>query len=235
MTATPPALPPSPWLASPRLRLREFANHDVQHIIHMHHEPYIRAWLIDDQPLNEPHAACQFVAGMQAFYRQYEGTGIWCAERAMPPDADNIAEARAAFAAGDIGQALLAQVEAPTWHFIGWFSLVHLQDTPNMLEIGSRLLPEVWGSRLVLDGGEWLLARAFEDLGHMCVYAHCHPSNRSAENCLRILGFSDAGETPYNGYMARRFALTRPHWHHWRRLSRREQIRQTRTPQPSYP
>jgi len=220
--------PSRSWHASGRLRLREFAHYDVQDIIRMHCEPRIRALLIDDHPLHQPAMARSFVAGMQAFYRQHEGCGIWCAERAIPPNADTVAEARAAFAAGDIGPALLARVEAPTWRFIGWFSLVPLQDNPHALEIGSRLLPEAWGSQLVLDGCEWLLARAFDDLGHTCVYGHCHPSNRSAAHCLRVLGFSAASQVPYNGQTARQFTLTRAHWLHWRTLPRRQRLRRLR-------
>ena len=220
-----PTFPPPPWSASARLRLREFAAYDAQDIVDMHHDPRVRALLVDDHPLHEPQAAQGFIAGMQAFYRRHEGTGIWCAERAVPPDPESVAEARAAHAADDIDDAMLARVEAPTWRFIGWFSLVHLADAPGELEIGARLLPEAWGGALALDGGEWLLARAFAGLGRARVFGHCDPANRSAAHCLRVLGFTAAGLAPYNGHEAARFALARTHWDGWHELPRRERMR----------
>jgi len=215
----------SPWIVNHRLRLREFAAHDVQHIIQMHAQPRVRAQLVDDYPLHEPAHAQNFVAGMQAFYRRHEGTGIWCAERALPPDPQDVADARAAHAAGEIGDALLALVAAPTWRFIGWFSLVHVIDDPSELEIGARLLPEAWDGLTALEGGEWLLTRAFEQLGRDRVFGYCDPANRSAAHCLRVLGFAATGLAPYNGHQAAQFLLHRAHWSHWRHLPRRERLR----------
>ena len=216
----------SPWLVNNRLRLREFAHHDVQRIIDMHSQPLVRAQLVDDHPLDDPVQAQNFIAGMQAFYRRHEGTGIWCAERALPPDPQDVAEARAAHAAGEIGDALLARVLAPAWRFIGWFSLVHVLDEPSELEIGARLLPEAWDGFTALDGGEWLLTRAFEQLGRERVFGYCAPANRSAAHCLRVLGFAATGLAPYNGHQAAQFLLHRAHWDTWRHLPRRQRLRQ---------
>jgi RimJ/RimL family protein N-acetyltransferase len=219
---------PVAWPAGPRLRLREFASSDAAEVAAMHRDPRVRAQLVDDHPLHEPAVAQGFVAGMQDFYRRHEGTGIWCAERAVPPDADSVAEARAAHAAGEIGDALLASVQAPGWHFAGWFSLVHLSDAPHELEIGARLRPEAWGGTLALDGGDWLLARAFDVLGRPRVWGHCDPANRSAAHCLRVLGFSASGTARYNGQQAARFVLERAHWASWRQWPRRDRLRRVR-------
>jgi len=215
----------SPWIVSNRLRLREFAVHDVQHIIQMHAQPLVRAQLVDDFPLHEPARAQSFIASMQAFYRCHEGTGIWCAERAVPPNPQNVAEARAAHAAGEIGDALLAYVSSPTWRFIGWFSLVHVLDDPSQMEIGARLLPEAWNGSTALDGGEWLLTRAFEQLGREHIFGYCDPANRSAAHCLRVLGFTATGLASYNGHQAAQFLLHHAHWNNWRNLPRRERLR----------
>jgi RimJ/RimL family protein N-acetyltransferase len=217
---------PSPWRINNRLRFREFSPHDAQHIIDMHAEPRVRAQLVDDYPLHKPEQAVGFIAGMQTFYRRHEGTGIWCAERAIPPTPENVAEARAAHAAGEIGDALLASACSPTWRFIGWFSLVHVIDEPSEMEIGARLLPEAWDASTAFDGGEWLLTRVFEQLGRDRVFGYCDPANRSAAHCLRVLGFSATGPAPYNGHQAAQFLLLRAHWNNWRHLPRRERLRQ---------
>ncbi|MDO5087362.1 MAG: GNAT family N-acetyltransferase [Comamonadaceae bacterium] len=223
--APPPLGPPGPWPASARLRLREFDSADIADVQRMHQDARVRAQLVDDVPLHEAARAAAFVQGMRAFYREHEGTGIWCAERAVPPDPDSVAEARAAFAAGEIEAPLLALVEAPTWRFCGWFSLVHVQHAPQEVEIGARLRPEAWCGTLALDGGEWLLARAFAQPGRARVFGYCDPANRSAAHCLRALGFSAAGTAPYNGHTAAAFVLTREEWQASRELPRRERLR----------
>lgn len=223
-----PEQPPPPWLASDRLRLREFAAYDIDHLASMHRDPRVRAQLVDDVPLHESAAAAGFIANMQNFYRRYEGTGIWCAERALPPDPDSVAEARQAHADGDISDAMLALVQAPTWQFCGWFSLVHVLGDEQELEIGARLRPDVWGGTLALDGGEWLLQRAFVGLGRTRVFGYCAPANRSAAHCLRVLGFTATGLAPYNNTQAAQFRLERQHWQTWQQLPRRERLRRVR-------
>jgi RimJ/RimL family protein N-acetyltransferase len=219
------AIAPSLWTVNHRLRLREFAAHDVEHIIALHAQPRVRAQLLDDYPLHEPAFAQQFIAGIQAFYRRHEGAGIWCAERAIPPDPQDVAQARAAHAAGEISQALLAFVSAPTWRFIGWFSLMYVVDDPSQMEIGARLLPQAWDSSTALEGGEWLLTRVFEQLGRDRVLGYCDPVNRSAAYCLRVLGFAPAGLALYDGRKAAQFLLRREHWNDWRGLPRRQRQR----------
>ena len=225
MTAPAPPFPPAPWQASTRLRLREFAAHDVDDLVRMHRDPRVRAQLVDDLPLDDATTASRFVAGLQRFYRQHAGQGIWCAERAVPPDADSLAEARAAHAAGDISDELLALVAAPDWRFAGWFSLVPVKDDVTEVEIGARLQPDAWGGALALDGGAWLLERAFADPARTRVFGYCDPANRSAAHCLRVLGFSATGLAPYNGGQAAQFRLARARWLGWRALPRRERIR----------
>ena len=60
-----------------------------------------------------------------------------------------------------------------------------------------------------MDGGEWLLRRAFDGLGRERVFGYCDPANRSAAHCLRVLGFEGTGLAPYNGHQAAQFRLGR--------------------------
>ncbi len=233
---TPPAFvpplptPAAPWQASARLRLREFAAYDLDALTRMHADPRVRAQLVDDLALDDTLTASRFIASLRAFYRQYEGRGIWCAERAVPPEADVVAEARAAHADGDIGDELLAMVLAPPWRFCGWFSLVQVINDEAQIEIGARLTPDAWGGSLALDGGDWLLQRAFADPARAQVFGYCDPANRSAAHCLRVLGFAPTGLAPYNGQQAAQFRLTRAHWLDWQALPRRQRLRRVRDP-----
>ena len=153
---------------------------------------------------------------------------IWLAERAVPPDAESLAEAQAAHDDGEIGDELLAMLAAPSWHFCGWFSLVPVINEPTQIEIGARLQPEAWGGTLALDGGDWLLQRAFADPARAQVFGYCDPANRSAAHCLRVLGFGAHGIAPYNGQQAAQFSLARAHWLAWQALPRRERLRHVR-------
>jgi hypothetical protein len=162
---------------------------------------------------------------MQQFYLQYPGTGIWCAERAQPPDSDTIADALRAHAEGDIDAVLLAKLVQPRWVFCGWFSLVHLEEDPKILEIGARLAAQTWGGTLALDGGEWLLQHAFGALLQTHVLGHCATTNRSAAHCLQVLGFGCQGMATYNGTQARRYRLDQAQWQAWHTQSRRQRQR----------
>ena len=209
----------------PRLRIRQFHSRDAQALVTMHRDPRVRAHLADDAPLDEPRVAHRFIAHMQQFYLQYPGTGIWCAERAQPPDSDTIADALRAHAEGDIDAVLLAKLVQPRWVFCGWFSLVHLEEDPQILEIGARLAAQTWGGTLALDGGEWLLQHAFGALLQTHVLGHCAPTNRSAAHCLQVLGFGCQGMATYNGTQARRYRLDQAQWQAWHTQSRRQRQR----------
>jgi hypothetical protein len=87
---------------------------------------------------------------------------------------------------------------------------------------GARVSSEAWDSSTTLNGGEWMLTRAFEQLGRECVLGHCDPANRSAAHCLRVLGFAPTGLVSYEGREAAQFLLHREHWHNWHSLPRRE-------------
>ncbi len=69
---------------SARLRISEFTWQDAADLARMHQNPRVRELLMDDLPLDTTNAAQRFIDGMQRFYRQYEGTGIWRAEPSRP-------------------------------------------------------------------------------------------------------------------------------------------------------
>ena len=161
------------WARTRRLVLREFAGQDRDALVAMHREPRLRAHLVDDYPLHEPAVARLFVERMAALYRRHEGLGIWHATTLDPQHA-----------------------------FAGWFSLMPMAERPGEVEIGSRLVPLAWGHGLALEGGELLLAHAFERLGLKHVWGLCHPDNRSAQGVLAALGFAPLGVLAYEGQAA---------------------------------
>ena len=172
-----------PWGRSRRIALREFRAGDQAAILAMHGDARLRALLVDDYPLDDPLVARVFLERMAAIYRRHEGLGIWHASL--------------------IGS-------HPT--FAGWFNLMPMAEQPGEVEIGSRLLPQVWGGGLAIEGGEMLLAHAFDDLGLDRVWGTCHPDNRSAVVVLHALGFEPLGVMPYDGRQASYFRIELNAW-----------------------
>jgi RimJ/RimL family protein N-acetyltransferase len=185
-----------PWARSRRIVLREFGPGDDAAIVEMHRDARLRALLVDDYPLDDPAVAHLFLERMAAIYRRHEGLGIWHASLAGP-------------------QPL----------FAGWFNLMPMAEQPGEVEIGSRLLPQVWGGGLAIEGGEMLLAHAFDDLRLDRVWGTCHPDNRSAVVVLRALGFAPLGVMPYAGRPARWFRIDLNQWRSLRNTSPGTRIR----------
>ncbi len=174
---------PLPWGRSRRIALREFGPGDQDAILRMHRNARLRAWLVDDYPLDDPRVAQVFLERMGAIYRRHEGLGIWHASLVGPQPV-----------------------------FAGWFNLMPMAERPGQVEIGSRLLPQVWGGGLAIEGGDMLLAHAFGDLGLDSVWGTCHPDNRSAVLVLHALGFESLGVMPYDGSQACHFRIDLNAW-----------------------
>jgi RimJ/RimL family protein N-acetyltransferase len=199
------------------LLLREFTAADAPDVQRLHADLRVRALLPDEQPLHEPHWAQAFTAHLGGFYRRHPGLGIW---RCAVPQQD--AE-----------------------QFAGWFSLMPMQASPGTAalgiepgdaELGSRLMPEHWGSGLSLAGGEVLLRHAFEQLRLRTVWGICHPDNRGARVCLEALGFTPRSRALYEGQQSDYHALDAATWSRVHTLSRRDRLRQVRrAPSPSAP
>jgi len=193
-----------PWARSPRLALREFDAADRAALLAMHRDPRLREHLVDDYPLHEDAVAALFLERLAQAYRTHEGLGIWHATSLQPAPA-----------------------------FAGWFSLMPLAGRPGEVELGSRLLPSAWGSRLAFDGGELLLDHAFDRLGLQHVWGICHEGNRSALAVLAVLGFEPMGVMPYDGQPACHFRIGLNAWRRQRNTPRATRLRQALRPKAS--
>ncbi len=196
LSATVPASADAAWIRSRRIALREFGPHDHEALLRMHRDPRMRAHLVDDYPLHVSAVVTMFLERIAPFYRRYEGLGIWHASLLGPQPA-----------------------------FAGWFNLVPSAEHPGEVEIGSRLLPQVWGRGLAMEGAELLLGHAFEGLGLAQVLGICHPANRSAQAVLAALGFEALGEMPYEGCSATHYRIGLNAWQTSRNTSRGTRLR----------
>jgi RimJ/RimL family protein N-acetyltransferase len=225
--ATLPVTTPSPWLTTKRLRLREFSLADRYALVRMHKNPRVRALLVDDEPLDRHAVVHELIVRLQVLYRQHEGLGIWCAEHMVtaldaadlerPEMREKVAEM--------LSPSALESLLQPRPRFAGWFNLMPMSGQPEEVELGSRLLPEVWGIGLALEGGERLLSHAFDTLGRERVWAVGHIENHSVRYCVTALGFEDRGVRDYEGKSAQYYVIDEPHWRQWRNLSRKHRQR----------
>lgn len=218
------------WARTRRLRLRCFTSSDHGRLLTMHRDPRMRALLVDDFPLDQPDCAWEFLAGLKRIEALHQGLGIWHTERWQAPDPTALADAQAAVDAGEIDAAALDWLRGGSWAFCGWFNLMPMPDESGRVEIGCRLLPSAWGTGLVLEGGEALLARAFAarlpgqargdaaadtplpGLGLGEVWAVCHPQHRSVHAVLHSLGFVPQGIGPYGGAAAAHYRVSARDW-----------------------
>jgi RimJ/RimL family protein N-acetyltransferase len=189
------------WGRSSRLALREFNAGDHAALVEMHQDTRLREHLVDDYPLHESAVASLFLERLMQMYRHQEGLGIWHATALQPTPA-----------------------------FVGWFSLMPLAGRPGELELGSRLLPAAWGSRLVFEGCEMLLDHAFDHVGVEFVWGICHPGNRSALAVLSVLGFESVGVLPYDGKPACHLRIDLNAWLVQRNTPRATRLRRALRP-----
>jgi RimJ/RimL family protein N-acetyltransferase len=200
----------APPTGNGRLSLRRFSPDDENALVQMHRDPRVRELLIDDVAFDQRQHASNFLVRLQDFYLRHPGLGIWAAEHwvtALSKDDPAYADA-----AESLAPAVFARLTRPQPRFVGWFNLMPMSAQPGEVELGSRLVPAVWGTGLVMDGCGLLLDHAFDVLGHDRVWSACHPRNGSARLRLRMLGFEPDGERLYEGVVASHFRIEATAW-----------------------
>lgn len=220
-----PQAKPAPWLATDKLRLREFVPQDRERLVRMHFDGRMRALLIDDLPLHRHDVCAALIERLQALYRKHEGLGIWHAERVVPPPAPHDLIKWAVEYGLDLEQ--LQEFAKPRAEFAGWFNLMPMPADPTQVELGARLLPSAWGTGLAMEGGEQLLHHAFVTLGLERVWAVCHPRHDAVRCCVLALGFVDDGVRPYEGSDARYFVVDRARWRTTMEMPRGRRLRRS--------
>lgn len=212
-----------PWLESPRLQLREFVPEDCIRLVEMHKDSRLSELLLDRQPFEQYGFSTAFIRRMMEVYREYEGLGVWAAERMTALlSEDDLANPLVRKALSDEA---LETYSKPRAQFIGWFNLMPVPHQLEEIEIGSRLIPAVWGSGLAIEGGEMLLAHAFERLRREQVWAFSHPAHRAVHYVVQTLGFKDFGMDTYADQPARVYKIKRTEWQEWLQIPRKRRMR----------
>lgn len=93
--------------------------------------------------------------------------------------------------------------------FVGLFSLMPVGDSEDV-ELGARLMPQMFGRLYSLEGARALRDHAFANLGLPRLYGFCHPQNHAVPAIFRRLGFEAAGQAQHFGKDALKFILEHP-------------------------
>lgn len=101
--------------------------------------------------------------------------------------------------------------------FVGTFSLSPVPDTDDV-QVGARLMPQVWGRWFAIEGGHLLCRQAFEVLGLPRLLGFCHRDHRTARSVLARFGFRDLGATPDSQQLVHRYELEADTWREARRF-----------------
>ena len=98
-----------------------------------------------------------------------------------------------------------------TGAFLGLFMLSRLDGTDE-LELGTRLIPEAWGSGVSPEGGAALINYTFSVLAadHLVSVTSMH--NRSVPLNMAYAGYNYAGNFSLFNHPARRFVLSKSAW-----------------------
>ena len=92
--------------------------------------------------------------------------------------------------------------------FIGWFCLKYVPRSTEV-EVGYRLVPEVWGRGFATEGAQALVAYGFDDLGLYKIIGVTHPDNRASQRVLLKAGLVPRGFSRYYDRRVRLFVAER--------------------------
>jgi RimJ/RimL family protein N-acetyltransferase len=102
-------------------------------------------------------------------------------------------------------------------HFVGTFSLLPV-DGSDDLQVGVRLLPDVWGRWYAMEGGHLLCHQAFDVLARDRLLGFCHRDHLTARRVLARFGFHDMGAQDGSQNLVHRYELDAAAWREARRL-----------------
>ncbi|HJQ01717.1 MAG TPA: GNAT family N-acetyltransferase [Jatrophihabitans sp.] len=88
------------------------------------------------------------------------------------------------------GRGYWIALERDTGLFVGWFGLRPLPDRPEVLELGYRLRPEMWGRGLATEGARLLVRHALQTVGASEVFATTMTVNHGSRRVLAKAGLS---------------------------------------------
>ena len=178
-------------LETPRLRLREFAEDDVDNLFDLNSDPEVMRYLTGGRPTPREVIRDELIPFHLAVYGRLDRLGTWAAE------------------------------STATGEFLGWFHFRPGPGTDlTNIDLGYRLRRSTWNQGYATEGSRALISLGFTELGVERVFAHTMTTNtasrRVMEKCgltlVRTVAYQGADVIEGAGQGQVEYALTKPEW-----------------------
>jgi len=178
-------------LETPRLRLREFAEDDVDNLFDLNSDPEVMRYLTGGRPTPREVIRDELIPFHLAVYGRLDRLGTWAAE------------------------------STATGEFLGWFHFRPGPGTDlTNIDLGYRLRRSTWNQGYATEGSRALISLGFTELGVERVFAHTMTTNtasrRVMEKCgltlVRTVAYQGADVIEGAGQGEVEYALTKPEW-----------------------
>ncbi|ETK30950.1 GNAT family N-acetyltransferase [Microbispora sp. ATCC PTA-5024] len=147
------------FLETDRLRLRRFAETDLDDLAALDADPAVMRFLTGGRPIPREEVERRILPRFLGYYERFSGLGYWAAE------------------------------ERATGAFLGWFEFRPLdEDDPAVVELGYRLNRAAWGKGYATEGSRALIDKGFADLGVLRVVAMTMAVNTASRRVMEKCG-----------------------------------------------
>jgi RimJ/RimL family protein N-acetyltransferase len=184
------------FLATARLRLREFTLNDVDRIAQLDSDREVMRFISYGEPTPRTTIAERVLPGWLKYYEGSERIGVWAAE-------------------------LLATDE-----FIGWFHLRPDRIAPEEQELGYRLRREFWRQGFATEGALALIEDGFITSQFAKITARTLLGNVGSQRVMQKIGLTLEGYFTYPEHVLRggteesrravKYSVLREPWLRWR-------------------
>jgi RimJ/RimL family protein N-acetyltransferase len=161
------------FLETERLRLREFAMDDVDHIVALDSDPEVMRHISFGAPTPRETIATRVLPSWFKYYESNERIGFWAAELKS------------------------------TREFIGWFHLRPDRFDADEQELGYRFRRAMWGRGFATEGSRALLRDSFEISNFPKVTARTLKTNVASQRAMQKCGLQFEAEFTYPEHILR--------------------------------
>jgi RimJ/RimL family protein N-acetyltransferase len=141
-----------------RLTLRRFTPADLDQLYELDNDPEVMRYLNGGEPTPREVTEREILPRFLHYDDARPGFGRWAA------------------------------VETRTGIFLGWFSLLPVDDEPHEAELGYRLRKATWGHGYATEGARALIERGFRELGLRRVLATTYQDNLASRRVMEKCG-----------------------------------------------
>jgi RimJ/RimL family protein N-acetyltransferase len=154
----------TPYLETPRLRLRRFTEEDIDLLVELDSDPSVMQFLTGGKPTPRVRIRDEILPRLIHAYERWPHWGYFAAE------------------------------ERGSGEFIGWFAMRPKEGYPDDVpELGYRLRRSAWGHGYATEGSLALIDKAFGEGGATRIVAETMSVNARSRNVMAKVGMSHIG------------------------------------------